>query len=214
VSIPPIGNKIIPAVTPVHVTQLVLQLLRLTFKSIYTPETGVMDTYPFRYRDDPDASGIFIVPAMNNKLDMPGQKPVIIVARGMISSQPPIIGDMMRGNLGDLTATKATMVNSSIDITIVSRGESQTDILSNEVFQFLVACRTMLPNLTAIQQVHSVTATPVTNFMEDDHRFMAQVSAQYIMQYKWDWQIIPILLNEIGLFINDELRMDLPGEES
>ena len=51
-AIRPIGNPIIPYDTPLHVMELFLQILKITFEEL--PED-----YPYRYvRDDFDKSGV------------------------------------------------------------------------------------------------------------------------------------------------------------
>lgn len=82
-AIRPIGNPIIPYDTPLHVMELFLQILKLTFEEL--PED-----YPYRYvRDDFDKSGVAFDVALNKDSEVYGKKPLVVVSRGMQGAGPP-----------------------------------------------------------------------------------------------------------------------------
>jgi hypothetical protein len=119
------------------------------------------------------------------------------------------MGDMAQGRLTTSTRDKTTFVSSAVDVKVLSRRPSEADILGNEVFSFFTACRTVLPYLTNIHRIENISSSPVTPYEDDDHLHYVQISMAYTMQYKWEWSITPTLLGQIGLYINDDLVIDL-----
>jgi len=201
---PPVGHKFTPRTTPLHVYQLVMQLLRLTFKEISEDPD-----YPFIYTDSSETTGVYITSILDKTSQMFGAKPIILVTRGGMSTQPISMGDLAQANMMAPQKTKTTFVTSAIDVKVLSRKPNECDILANEVFSFFTACRTVLPYLTKIHKIENISASPVTPYEDDDHVHYVQVQMAYTMQYKWDWSITPTLLGQIGLYINDDLVIDL-----
>jgi len=167
------------------------------------------EDYPFLYTDDPTTTGISIGTTLNKADRLYGKKPLLLVSRGGVNSQPISMGDTAQASFDGITKKGTTFVQSSVDIKTIARTSGEVDTISNEVYSFLVACRTILPALSAIHQIRSISLTPVAPYEEDDHMFYTHAVVDYVMQYKWNWSITPILLREIGLHINDDLIMDL-----
>lgn len=126
-----------------------------------------------------------------------------------MSSRPNAMGDRAQADINMVQKRGLAPVRSSVDIKVIAERPAEVDLISNEVFSFLTSCRTVLPGLTGIHQVEGVSAGPVSPFEDDDHLFFVQLEMPYVMPYKWDWSITPTLLGQIGLYINDELRIDL-----
>jgi hypothetical protein len=201
---PPVGHKLTPRTSPFHVYQLVLQLLKLTFKDISEDPN-----YPFRLTDDPETTGVFVAATMDKNTKMYGAKPVILVSRGAMSTQQLVIGDRAQAALGLAESKGSTGVHSSVDISVISKHPTTTDIIATEVFGFLTSCRTILPALVSLHQITGISASPVAPYEDDDHMYQVQLSLNYFMQYKWTKTLSERVLAEIGLYINDIHRLDL-----
>lgn len=79
----PLGNPIIPYDTPLHVVELFLQLLKITFEEL--PED-----YPYRYvRDDFNKSGVAFDVALNKDSEGYGKKPLVVVCAACKGPGPP-----------------------------------------------------------------------------------------------------------------------------
>ena len=200
----PIGNKITPRTTPLHVYQLVMQLLRITLKTV-----SESDDYPFIYTDDIATTGVILDTSFNKEAPTYGKKPLIIVSRGNVSTQPAVLGDRASGSLGTTLSSRTTLVQSSVQVKVISKRSGEADILSNVVYNFLLTCRTVLPALTSIHNIQAISMSPIAQLEEDDHMFYTQASIDYTMQYQWTWDIVPTLLEEIGFHINDKLTIDI-----
>lgn len=204
---PPKGHKFTPRSTPLHVAQLVMQLIRYTWEEISSDPD-----YPFTLTDDPETTGIIFDTAFNKESNAHRTKPVVSITRGAISSQPNNIGDVAFSSTKKNYKNKTSLVRSSVNITTVAANSGEVDMLSNELFNFLVSMRTSLPALTTIHQIQDISLSEVRPAEEDTRVYQAQASMVYLMQYKWVWQTTDIPLNEIGFFINAEKTMDLPSE--
>lgn len=201
---PPVGHRTTPRSTPLHVYQLVLQLLKLTFREISEDPA-----YPFKLTDDPETTGVFVATTLDKNTKMYGAKPIILVSRGAMTTQQLSMGDRTQASLASYNTQGFTGVHSSVDITVLSGRATTTDIIATEVFGFLTSCRTVLPALMGIQQITGIDASPVAPYEDDDHMYHVQLSLRYFMQYQWSKTLSPTVLGQIGLFINDELRVDL-----
>jgi hypothetical protein len=190
------------------VYQLVMQLIRLTFEKAGEEDTS----YPFKYTDSLSTTGIFINSVMDKTSANYGARPTLLVTRGAAMSQSVSMGDTAQWSTNTGIKNGLTLVQSSVDVKAVSKRETEADILGNQVFSFFVSCRTILPALTTVQRIESISLSPVSPYEDDDHMFFTQINLSYSMKYKWDWEITPTLLNEIGLFINDELKVDISKE--
>jgi len=201
---PPAGHKFTPKTTPLHVYQLVMQLLRITFENISEDED-----FPFIYTNDSKTTGITLDTTFSKETPHYGIRPLVIVSRGNISTQPVGLGDIAEASLGTTKKYKTTVVQSGVVIKILSKKSAEVDLLSNVIYGFLTSCRTILPALTSIHQIKGIDMSQVATLEEDDHMFYTQASINYVMQYQWTWDFTPVLLNEIGLHINEELILDL-----
>ena len=190
----PIGNQLTPRTTPLHVYQLVLVLLQMTFEELE-------DTHPFRYRPDPDTTGIFFDTVYNKDSEVYGGKPVIVVSRGGVSTSPTVTGD--RGLTNNLTGhqLKTGLVSSSVTVKIISSNPGMVDILSNEVFNTLTAIRTLLPSLTSISTVSSFSLSEIAKYEESDVMYYCVAGMSYNMQYKWTHKTKAELLNSISIYL-------------
>lgn len=201
----PKGHALIPGNTPLHVYQLMMQLIRLYFE-----KAGESDAdYPFKFTDDAGTTGVFIDSVLDKASANYGARPSILVTRGSASSQGVSMGDTVHYPASGESKKGMTLIQSSVDVKALARRESEADILGNQIFSFFVSCRTILPALTSIQRVDTISLSPVIPYEEDDHMYFTQINLGYTMKYKWDWGITPEILNEIGLFINDELKVDI-----
>lgn len=201
---PPVGHKYTPKTTPLHVYQLVMQLLKITFTRL----SGEED-FPFTYTDDPKTTGISLDTIFSKESPNYGVRPLVIVSRGNISSQPSSMGDMAESYLSQTREDKTSLVQSNVTIKTLSKRSGEVDILSNIIYGFLVSCRTVLPSLTSIHQIKSMDMSPVSTLEGDDHMYYTQASMEYVMQYQWTWDFTPVLLEGIGLHIINDLVLDL-----
>lgn len=201
---PPVGHRLTPRGTPLHVYQLTMKLLELTFAEVSTDPA-----YPFTYTQDPATTGLFITSVFDKTASTYGAKPVVLVTRGAMSTRPQVMGDRAKADIDMLSRKGLTLVRSSVDVKVIAERPSEVDIIANEVFSFLTTCRTVLPGLTGIHQIEGASSSQVNTFEDADHLFFVQMEMPYVMPYKWDWAITPTLLGQIGLYINDELRIDL-----
>jgi len=195
-SIPPTGSPLTPRTTPYHVMELVLALLRITFKEADDPN------FHFRYTDDFNTTKLLIDTAYNKDSKVIGLKPQLIVSHGDAQSQPAVIGDRAAAMLSGCQKTQTTMVTSSIMARAVSKNYMEADLLGNDVFNFFVACRTLLPQLTSISTVNGLSMSQVHPFTQDDSQYQCIVSIVFQMQYRWTTMLTPKVLEGYSLFIN------------
>jgi hypothetical protein len=201
----PVGHKDTPRTTPLHVYQLVMQLLRITLSSEERPADA-----PFVYTDDPRTTEVFLDTEFNKEAKLYGAKPLLIVSRGAVSSNPIALGDLAEGSFSRTLRNKTSLVSSSVEIKTIARHSAEVDLLSQIIYSFLISCRTVLPALTSMHQIQSISLTPVAAYEEDDHMYYTQATFSYVMQYQWTWDMAPVLLNAIGLHINEKHTLDLP----
>jgi hypothetical protein len=195
----PVGSSLTPYSTPMHVYQLVLQLLRETFATMGG------DDYPFRYTPDFETTRILVDTIYNKDSEAFGKKPLLVVSRGGIGMAPTVIGDRGTMNLRTSAGTYTTLVSSSVNVKVIGRTQATTDILANEVFNFLTTCRTLLPRLTAVHTVQGINLSEIGPLEQDDSLFVCIASLNYAMQYRWV-QIDPVLLLKgIDFYVNEDL---------
>lgn len=175
----PVGHKYTPKHTPYHVVELTLALLKSTFSTV-----GDED-YPFKYSDDLDKSGIAIDTVYNPQARIIGQKPTIAIARGQISSGQIALGDVNEMAFPQEKYTKSNYIQSSLQLRMSTRTYAECELFSNEVFNFLITCRTMLPKVVGLQNISSVSLSPVSQSEQDDKIYVSTASLQYTMQYNW-----------------------------
>lgn len=197
----PKGHKFTPRSTPLHVAQLVMQLLR------YTMESWSEDAdYPFTYTSDYQTTKVLLDTAYNKESQVHRTKPLVLVNRGAQQTQSVCLGDTAFSSSKENFKNKTALVNSAVNLTAIGAKSAEVDLLASELFNFLVSTRTVLPGLTSIHKINSVDLGPVSAFEEDTRLYSCQASLTYSMQYKWVWSTENTQLNGINTFINDTLN--------
>lgn len=194
----PRGNPLVPYGTPLHVAELVLALLRLTFAAL--PED-----HPYRFTDDYATTGILFDTTYNKDSGAFGVKPLVIVSRGGQSTAPIMTGDMAALSKALERRSGSTLVSASVDIQVRGRAKAETEIIGQLVFGMLTACRTLLPELAGVHMVENLSLSPSIRDDRDDAQFVARLSLNYSMQYAWQWTLPAELLRVLGLSINEDI---------
>lgn len=204
----PIGHNHIPYGTPLHVTQLALALLKAAFA-----EMGGED-YAYRYQNDFDATGIVIDTVFNKDSGVYGKKPQLVVARGGISPQQVSLGDRADKSVKTTNEVQTSLIQSSLEIRVLSKSSLEVDILGNEVFNFLLMCRGLFPKMLGVHIANHPNLSAVSQTEQDDTLYVCTASLQYSMQYKW--LVLPPqeLLKGIDFYINDIFTFELNHPES
>lgn len=192
----PTGNKLTPTATPLHISQLVYQMLRYTFEN-------QPDDFPFKWNSDVNLTGILFDTTFNKNGEMYGKKPLIICNSGGISTAPIMTGDVAYKDMFTSNSQKVTMINSSVQIRIISSKYSEVEILKNEIFNCLVALRTVLPGYTSITMIHQIIADEVRKFQLDENMYIGTCVLQYSAQYAWSHEVVQNILNGINVIINE-----------
>ena len=216
----PVGHHLTNIYTPLHVSHLVLMLLKETFSNI-PPEAE--PAYPWKYHENYDDTEILIDTVYNKDSQTHG-KPLLVVNRGPIQTAPIVLGDRVLHNftgkkhpLADpkkhFLKFQTTQVQSSVNIKVISKHSGEVDILSNTVLEFLVATRTLLTDFTPIQMGQSIQLSPISKFEQDDSMFYCQADLQYTLQYKWKTFIQTNLLKSISIFLGTEITDSEPPHE-
>ncbi len=176
----PIGNPLIPYGTPLHITELFLRVLKMTFAEF--PED-----HPLYFKDgDFEKSRIAFDVALNKESGIYGKKPLVVVNRGLQQYSPTMIGDMAQSHLPTGRSKGSGLYGASIDIRIVSRIKAEVELIGQYVFSFLMLCRTHLPGYLGLHMVNSITLSDVTKMEDDDAMFFAQGNMMYTGQYIWN----------------------------
>lgn len=194
----PRGNPLVPYGTPLHVAELVLALLRLTFAAL--PEE-----HPYRFTDDYATTGILFDTTYNKDSGAFGIKPLVVVSRGGQSTAPIMTGDMAALSKALERKIGSTLVSASVDIQVRGRAKAETEIVGQLVFGMLTACRTLLPELAGVHMVENLSLSPSIRDDRDDAQFVARLSLNYSMQYAWQWTLPAELLRVLGLSINEDI---------
>lgn len=194
----PRGNPLVPYGTPLHVAELVLALLRLTFAAL--PED-----HPYRFTDDYATTGILFDTTYNKDSGAFGIKPLVVVSRGGQSTAPIMTGDMAALSKALERKIGSTLVSASVDIQVRGRAKAETEIVGQLVFGMLTACRTLMPELAGVHMVENLSLSPSIRDDRDDAQFVARLSLTYSMQYAWQWTLPAELLRVIGLSINKDV---------
>lgn len=196
----PLGNILVPYGTPYHVTELFLQLLKITFSEL--PEG-----HPYRYiSDDFEKSGIAFDVSLNKESEIYGKRPLIVVSRGSQSTTPQMVGDMAHVKLPVHEKFGSGLTSASVNVQVVSRTKAEVEILGQYVFGMIMMCRTHMPKLLGIHMVESVALSEVDKFEDDDTMFLSQLSFQYTSQYKWAQETVEPQLNAVHVGIQKFLR--------
>lgn len=200
----PTGHKFTPRSTPLHVAQLIMQLLR------YTMESWSEDSdYPFKYTSDYQTTGVLLDTAFNKESKIHRTKPLVVVHRGGQQAQNLCLGDVAASDSYSNHKNKTTLVSSTVQVTSIGEKYAEVDLLASEMFNFLVSARTVLPGLTTIHRINALDLGPVSPFEEDTRLYSCSAVMSYSMQFKWVWSIDDDPLNGLGVFLNDEKRIDL-----
>lgn len=194
----PRGNPLVPYGTPLHVAELVLALLRLTFAAL--PED-----HPYRFTDDYATTGILFDTTYNKDSGAFGVKPLVIVSRGGQSTAPIMTGDMAALSKALERKIGSTLVSASVDIHVRGRAKAETEIVGQLVFGMLTACRTLLPELAGVHMVENLSLSPSIRDDRDDAQFVVRLSLNYSMQYAWQRTLPAELLRVIGLSVNEDV---------
>jgi hypothetical protein len=204
----PIGHKYSAYATPMHITQLSLVMLKATFAEL--GEEG----FVFRFTQDFNTTGVVIDTTYNKESEIYGKKPAIIVNRGGVSSQQISTSDLAGQNINTSAALKTSLVTASLIIKILSKMQSEVDYLSNEVFNFLLMCRSVFPSLMGLHRVEHPTLSEISVTEQDDTMYYCVASLPYSMQYKWTHLVPQNILNSIGFYVNDQFIFDIPEQNN
>lgn len=192
----PVGNKLTPTATPLHISQLVYQILRYTF-------AAQIDSYPFKWNEDINLTGVVFDTVFNKEAEIYGTKPIIICSCGPIMSAPIVTGDRAYGDVSSGDTYKVTMVNSSVMIDVISRAHAEVEILKNEVFNCLVAIRTVIPSFTNVTMITNITADKTRKFELDENMYIGPIGFSYTMQYAWSHVVAKNILAGMDIILND-----------
>lgn len=204
----PYGNIVVPRNTPMHVEALVLHILREVFKEI-----GPED-YPFRLTDDPETTRMLIDTEYNKVSEIIGKKPILVVSTGPTSSGPQVLSDLATSDL--ITGgrnEKTNLARSSIRVGAYGRTRSEAFALGQELFNALAMSRAPLVALAGLQNISDFSLSEPMLMRQDTKVYVCQAGFSYFLQYKWTEVYTPQVLNEIGLFINNEFTLDLSEEQ-
>lgn len=189
----PLGNILVPYGTPYHVTELFLQLLKITFSEL--PED-----HPYRFiPDDYEKSGVAFDVSLNKESEIYGKRPIIVVARGSQNTSPNTVGDLAHVNLPRHGKFGSNLAAGSINVQIASCTKAEVEILGQYVFGLVMMCRTHMPKLLGIHMMQSAVLSEVDKFEDDDTMFVAQMSMQYVSQYIWTQETAEPVLNAIHM---------------
>ena len=196
----PLGNQLIPYGTPLHVTELFLQVLKITFAEF--PQD-----YPYRYvPDDYDATGIAFDVALNKESGMYGKKPIVVVNRGEQSSSPMNIGDFAGAHIPTNYKVGSNVYASTISIQVASRVKAEVEIIVQHIFSLIMMHRTRLPRILGVHAIQSVSFAEVQKMEDDDTMFLATGGFSYMGQYIWTQTEQNPILKSIGMTVDRLLR--------
>lgn len=200
----PYGNKYTPVTTPLHIAQLLMMYLKEAFKDY-------PDGHPYQYTDNFNTTGILFDTVFNKEAHVYGGKPVILINRGSLNSNPAVIGDTASSDVA-LTQMKRTgLIRSSAEIKIISSLYGHADALSNEVYSMLLTARRLLPSISSIHVADALSMTQIQPFDDGDHEYYSQIQLGYTMQYKWGHIDPGEILNSIYLKLtaNEEVSREV-----
>jgi len=181
-----------------HIAQLTLVMLKATFA-----ELGG-DNYVYKYTQDFNTTGVVIDTVFNKESGAYGKKPAVIVSRGAVNSNQISAGDMGVQSIHTHNSMKTSLVQSSVEIKVLSKNSGEVDHLSNEVYNFLLMCRTVFPKMLGIHMANNPSMSPISPMEQDDHMYYCVASLPYQTQYMWRHLIPQNILNGIHLYINNE----------
>jgi len=192
----PIGNRLVPYGTPLHVTELFLRLLKIVFAEF--PED-----YPYRYiENDYDNTGILFDVALNKESEIFGKKPLVIVTRGSQNTTPINIGDLAHAHIPTNFKAGSNTYVGQLNFHVLSKTKAEVEIISQHIFGLLMLCRTWMPKMLNIHMVQSIMLSEVTKMEDDDTVFFTQGSFSYVGQYIWTQQTDDPILKSIVISID------------
>ena len=192
----PIGNELVPYVSPLHVVELFLRLLKLYFSDM--PED-----FPYRFVDgDFEKSGIAFDVALNKESEIYGRKPLVVVSRGSQNSVPMDIGDYAHGHFPSNFKAGSNVYTGMINLQILSKTKAEVEIIGQHIFSLLMLRRTHMPKLLGIHMVQSVLLSEVTKMEDDDTMFIAQGGFSFMGQYVWTQTTDDPLLAGVGVGVS------------
>ncbi len=175
----PLGNALIPYGTPLHITELFLQILKLTFADF--PEN-----HPYRYiPDDFERSGIAFDVSLNKEGGIYGKKPLVVVSRGAQNMSPNFLGDMATSQPQISFQRGSNLYAASVNLQILSRVKAEVEIIGQLIFSMVMLCRTHFPSQTGMHMLQAGILSEVTRMDGDDAMFICQGSFNYVGQYIW-----------------------------
>ena len=176
----PRGSELIPYGSPLHVTELVLLMLKQTFADF--PEN-----YPFRFiPENYEATGILFDVPYNKDSEIFGKKPIVVVSRGAQTSAPVSISDRAEQDFRTRDKDGTTLIRSSVNVRVTSKAKAEVEVLSQILFLLLMSLRVHLTRFLGIHMASDMTLTEVRSMEDDDEIFTADIICNYITQPKWE----------------------------
>lgn len=175
----PLGSDLVPFGSPLHVSELFLQLLKLHFSDL-------PDGSPFKYiENDFENTKINFDVALNKESDIYGAKPLIVISRGQQSMVPTEIGDLAAGNFPRNVQYGSHLFTAAQNFNILSKSRPEVEVIGQIIFAILMKLRTRLPYLLNLHTIQSLMLSEATRMEDDDAMFMAQGMFTYMGQYIW-----------------------------
>lgn len=185
----PIGSRLTPRGTPLHVSELMLLLVKQAFANL--PSSS-----PYLFRTSYEDTGVHIDMALNKESGIYGKKPIIVLSRGPVRDQPMALGDVASARPTAGHVHRTGLVASSIGFKVLSRAKLECEVVAQTLFCILRQYRILLPSLLGLHSVDSVELSEVQRFEEDDEMFLAQLNWSYTMQMHWtEDHKAPVLLS-------------------
>lgn len=176
----PRGSHLIPYGSPLHVTELVLLLLKQTFADF--PED-----YPYRFVPGSfEETGILFDVTYNKDSEIFGKKPLVVVSRGAQSTAPIALSDRAEQDYKTRDMDGSTILRSSVNVRVVSKAKAEVEVLCQVIFQILMSMRVHLPRYVGIHMASDLTLTEVRQMEDDDEVFSADIICSYTTQPKWE----------------------------
>lgn len=191
----PLGNPLVPYGTPLHITELFLRLLKMTFAEF--PED-----HPCHFNAESfEKSGIAFDVALNKESGIYGKKPLVVVRRGVQQFSTTVIGDMAAAHIPSGNARGTNLYSASIEINVLSRLKAEVEIIGQYIFSYMMLCRTHFPGLLGLHMVQSAIFSEVTKMEDDDAMFIGQGTMTYTGQYIWHQGRNDPMLKSVGVAI-------------
>lgn len=191
----PLGNPLVPYGTPLHITELFLRLLKMTFAEF--PEG-----HPLRYNpDDYEKSGIAFDVSLNKESGIYGKKPLVVVRRGSQQCANIVLGDTASVHVPTSNGHGSNTYVSTIEIQILSRVKAEAEIIGQYVFNFMLFARTHFPALTGLHMVQNIMLSEVSRMEDDDAMFTSSATFAYTGQYIWARMRNDPVLRSVGVAI-------------